>query len=318
MLIAAVALAALTPPGKLREGVVASNRIDAFAIEGESHQFRNTNIPTAALFDPHRGRLGVASAVSWISSRVPLTPLSVFESSACLSLLARNHAQLLSSLSGLVPGLYQAYDELQPERYPSSKGKSKDDDPQRGTDVDTLVDGVSGLRLGDRRAHFASMLLLYHLAHTGSTATFHSVLQDLTAPTTQRLQRPFDDVINIPPSAPVSSGSSVSSGSPPRAFLRREDLWYPIRAAQALAQETFSPIRFFRLVRDQRASPYERAMLSWATDRVRERAWVVMRRAYIEVGMEWAGGSLGLERAAVGPWVEQRGGRVDVGKIKLR
>lgn len=238
--------------------------------------------------------------------------LSVFESSACLSLLARNHAQLLSSLSGLVPGLYQAYDELHPVLHPSSKGKWKDDDPRRGIDVDTLVVGVSGLRLGDRRVQFASMLLLYHLAHTGSTATFHSVLQDLTAPTSQRLRTPFDDVINVPPSAPMSSVTS------PQAFLRREDLWYPIRAAEALAQETFSPIRFFRLLRDERASPYERAMLSRAKDRVRERAWEVMRRAYIEIGMDWAAGSLGLEGAAVGSWVEQRGGRVDVGKIKLR
>jgi hypothetical protein len=72
------------------------------------------------------------------------------------------------------------------------------------------------------------------------------------------------------------------------------------------------------LVRDERVSPYERAILSWAADRVRERAWEVMRRAYIEIGMEWAGGSLGLEGGTVGPWVEQRGGRVDVGKIKLR
>jgi hypothetical protein len=59
-------------------------------------------------------------------------------------------------------------------------------------------------------------------------------------------------------------------------------------------------------------------MISWSTDKVRERAWEVLKKAYLEVGMEWAGEWLGLEEGEVGEWAKARGMQVKDGRIKLR
>ena len=244
----------------------------------------------------------------------------MFEASVRISILARDPPQLVSSLSGLVPGLYTAVD--------SSKGKGKATDPadELGANLATLqlndssksAHGISGPRVeGDRRIGFASILLLYHLAHGDSYRTFFSTLMSITNPTAAKLRRPFDDLhqaSDIPdqPRAPTTSPDA------PIAFCKRRDLWYALRASRALAEETFNPLLYFALVSDPKASVYERAVLSWAAERVQKRAWGIMRKAYLECRLDWVGRWVGEDENEAGSWVEAEGGRVIDGKVPVR
>lgn len=234
---------------KLREGVVASHRIDAFAVK-------------------------------------------VFESSVRYSVLSKNTGQLLSSLSGLVPGLYEAYDKTDP-------GKG-------GVDISG---GLAKLSLHDKRAEFVSILLLYHLVQTASTTVFWSTLIDLTTSSqSTRLRAPF---------APVDHNTTVAPRDTGK-FIARHKLSFAIRVAGCLSVEQFDPLRFYALCRDPSASTYERAVLSWARDRVQDRAWEVMRKAYLEVRLEWASRWLDIPVDKVASWATKHGARVDTGKLKLR
>lgn len=107
---------------KLREGIIASRRSDAFAVEA-------------------------------------------YETSALLALRIRNHPQLVSSLGVLVPGLYASCEA-------------------KAGDVD-LASAVGGLSLDhkspSRKPLFASLLLIYRLAHQNSPTAFWKSWMELTA-----------------------------------------------------------------------------------------------------------------------------------------
>jgi hypothetical protein len=220
------------------------------------------------------------------------TDRTVFESSARLSILARNTAQLLSSLSGLVPGLYTA---VNPE------GKSRAD--LNDTDLSRRIEQLS---LADSRAEFASILLLFHLAHSGSYQAFHNTFIELTAPTTQRLRRPFAD----------PTISAVHTTEP---FISATSLGFALQASRVLGEGTFDPLAYFELIKDQAAAgPYERAVLSWAGDKVRERAWKVFSKAYLGCAVEWAGRWCGQHEDGVEEWVKGQGGKIENGLVKTR
>jgi hypothetical protein len=59
-------------------------------------------------------------------------------------------------------------------------------------------------------------------------------------------------------------------------------------------------------------------MISWGTDNVRERAWEVLKKAYLEIGVGWAGEWLGLGEEEVEEWAKAKGTQVKDGRIKLR
>lgn len=224
---------------------------------------------------------------------------AVFESSARLALLAQNMPQLLSSLSGLVPGLYQA---VEAERT-SGKGKERDLDEA----LSTLRIEEDGKGATDNRALFCSLLLLYHLVYADSRQTFQALLLELTRPPSRRrLRQPFSE----PP--------SMAATPDPPPFIDRFCLSFATVAARALDPETFDPLLFVRLTGDLSASPYERQLLDLAQSRVRERAWAILAKAYLSTDLEWAGRLLGMTATEVEHLAWEKGIAVAGGRLKLR
>lgn len=200
----------------------------------------------------------------------------------------------MSSLSGLVPGLYHAVDDTG-----KSKGKAK------ATAVDDLVGSLSDLAVEDchdNRAQFASILLLLQLvqSESSSTSAFHSTLSQLTSPPPTRLHPKFERT-------PTTRQT--------RSLLSLTSLSYALEASRALSVERFDPIKYFKLLTDERASSYERIVLSWAEDNVRDRAWEVMKRAYISMGLDWACRWTGEEGDE---WVVKKGAACVDGVVRLR
>ncbi|WVQ78895.1 hypothetical protein IAT38_000986 [Cryptococcus sp. DSM 104549] len=248
------------------------------------------------------------------SSRIGQFAIDVFESSARFAILAQNRPQLLSALSGLVPGLYQALAVSSPAL--------------KGGSVDKVADELASLDISktgsDTRAESTSLLLLYHLVCSGRTA-YQELLWDLTAPRKGKLRA----------RTATANGEETSDGRDEDGggFVDAEDLGFVLRAAQVLAEETFSPIAYFALISPSpypsptndappRGSPYERALLAWAARDVRLRSWNVLRKAYLSVSLEWAGQALGLDGSEVEGWMGEHagtgGGMVEGGMVKLR
>jgi hypothetical protein len=214
----------------------------------------------------------------------------VFESSARIAILAKHIPQLNSSLSGMVPGLYHAVNDR--------KGKSK------ATPVDDLVGNIADLSVHteDHRVQFASILLLLQLVQSEpSTSTFHSTLLQLTSPPPSRLYSKF-----------TSDPPPTRQGHP---LLPLSSLSYAVNASRALSIERFNPMRYFKLLNDESVSSYERIVLGWAQERVRDRAWEVMKKAYMSMKLDWASQWMSEEGAG---WVDKRGGTLVDGVVKLR
>ena len=241
---------------------MASHRTDAFAVSGG-------------------GSFPLAYALHSLLTEI------VFEDSAHLAILARNAQQVLSALSGLVPGLYTIASMTTPYSEPND-----------------LARKISKLSLTDRRADFASLLLLYHLAHSHSHTGFHSTLIELTAPSCRPLRAVFS---NEPPSTPNL-----------KPFLPLAALGYAIRAAHDLAPETLNPVAYFSSLEDPSATTYERILLSWAKETMREKVWLVMQKAYLELGVAWAGRIVRLGESDLDVWVRERGGTVERGKVRRK
>lgn len=216
--------------------------------------------------------------------------MTVFESSVRLAILAKHHAQLISSLSGLVPGLYLAVEQR--------KGKDK------ATPLDHLTDEMAHLDLTAQRnrVEFASIRLLYQLVQSDSPASFHEALLEITSPRPTRLH-------------PKSNTAPITYNLP--TLLPRERLQHALKAARAISSTSFNPLAYFALLQDPMASKYERIILSWAEDKVRDRAWEVMRKAYISTELHWAGRVCGL-KSGEEEWVKSKGASVVGTVVKLR
>ena len=240
--------------------------------------------------------------------------------------MARNTAQTISALSGLVPGLYLAYANTTsaPSKTPAfTEGEIKSTDP-----VDNLASRVGaisiaqhtgnrsneeqGISLQDRKAEFASLLLLYHLCHSASFELYWSTLQEHTAPRRRQLRHQGSPG-SPPPHAPAPRDIALPTQQQQTPFISAAELQTARQCARYLSPHTFDPVAFFRLAldvstpvyppgpgggasRDTRTmiSPHERAVMQWAVPRVRDRAWAVMRKAYLEVRLPWAGEWLGM------------------------
>jgi hypothetical protein len=204
----------------------------------------------------------------------------------------------MSSISGLVPGLYQAVDDR--------KGKGK----ARASAVDDIATSLEEIALDegmatDQRVQFASILLLLQLVQSENPAAFHSTLTSLTSPI----------VVRLHPKLSSNSRSPERTGRGDRPLLSVPDLSFANQASRAISVERFDPLAYFALLRDERVSSYERTVLGWAEGRVRNRAWEMMKRAYISTGLDWANRLLGEEGE---DWVSQRGTTCVDGLVKMR
>jgi hypothetical protein len=156
---------------------------------------------------------------------------------------------------------------------------------------ESLEQATGSLSLGpDRRALFTSLFLLYHICHLDSQTAFWNHYRRLTAAGT-----PF-----------ASSATLVKSA----------------KAADALSPRFPKPRLFFAVMRqgDDVYSSYERIMLSWAQERIRERSLAVLRKAYLDAGEAWVLSILGfdLDEEEGRQWLKRQGLRVEAGKVKLR
>ena len=196
----------------------------------------------------------------------------------------------------LVPDLYRQYDAALRDR------PGPDDLAQR-------IENLSVAGETDQRRLFASVLLLFHLCHTDSRSTYFSALSEWTSPKPRKLRTPFADLTNAPSTPPRCL-------DPP--LVRPKILRLPMRAARSLAPESFDPVSFWQMTEDQNISTLERAMIRRASTRVRDRAWGAMKRAYVEVRVDWAGKWLGLDEEELNEWAAKEGAKVTEGRLKLR
>ncbi|WWC88053.1 uncharacterized protein L201_002956 [Kwoniella dendrophila CBS 6074] len=243
---------------KLREGVVASSRIDEFAIE-------------------------------------------VFESSAQFSILANNKPQLISSLSGLVPGLYRAVGNCK------VKGISNVEQSE-SLDEGSISDGIKVLSIKkDTREEFISLFFLYQLINLGEK-DFWSSYFELTNPTRKSLRQPFKETDHA-----YQTNGPRQQVEP---FISPSELQWVISIARSISVDHFNPIKYFKLYNG--ATEYEKSILSWGEHKIRERAWEIMRKAYLSTGQEWAKRFLGVNQEHLAKWIEEKGFKVESGLIKLR
>ena len=181
-------------------------------------------------------------------------------------------------------------------------------DDRKGKGKATAIDDLAGemehlsVHKENHRVQFASILLLLQLVQSEpSTSNFHSTLLQLTTPPLIRLYSKFT---SDPPTSrrdrPLTSLSSLS---------------YAVTASRALSIERSNPMRYSQLLNDKSVSSYERIVLGWAQDRVRDRAWEVMKKAYMNMKLDWATQWVGEE---VEGWVEKKGGTLVDGVVKFR
>nr|XP_019001813.1 uncharacterized protein I203_05520 [Kwoniella mangroviensis CBS 8507]OCF65274.1 hypothetical protein I203_05520 [Kwoniella mangroviensis CBS 8507] len=265
---------------KLREGVVASGRIDTFAIE-------------------------------------------VFESSARFSILANNRPQLISSLSGLVPGLYKALNN----RYDNGKVNPNSESvyhshshSQNGEEVDQQLNNLSiceeEKKKKDGRKEFIILFLLYQLVIIGENEFWSNYHQLTQSSRKKKLNRPFDDITsNIDDFK--NFNQIERNGTTESPFVAPSSIALAVNIARIISPDQFDPIRYFQLFNTQ-TTEYEKVILSWGEDRIRQRAWEVLKKAYMACSIEWAVKFLGLNEGEVERWVEERGGKVEGGLVKLR
>lgn len=74
-------------------------------------------------------------------------------------------------------------------------------------------------------------------------------------------------------------------------------------------------MRYFQLLSDESVTTYERIVLGWAQDRVQDRAWEIMKKAYMSMKLDWACRWTGEDG---NEWVDKRGGNCVDGIVKLK
>jgi hypothetical protein len=187
------------------------------------------------------------------------------------------------------------------------------------------VDAAGTKLAPDNRAHYASLLLLYHLVHS-PRAEYQRTLESLTRPPSplrvadspEPTPQPEDlslSTLSLDPSPPLPRTVSA----PETAFIAPAALRFATDAARTLADETFHPLAFAALVAgDDDAEALERALLAWASPGVRERAGALLRRSYVAVSVPWAARVLGVSEAGVDMWALAHGLKVVDGVVRLR
>ena len=151
----------------------------------------------------------------------------------------------------------------------------------------SLENAVGSLSVtGDRRVLFVSLFLLYHLCHLDSQSAFWTHHRELTTG-----ERPF---------------------------VKADGLEKVVSAAEALSPRFPNPRLFFTTMKNPSLDAHERVMLTWARDRMRERACAVLRKAYLEAGKDWIFATLDLSEEDGREWIKKEGFRIEGEKVKLR
>lgn len=177
-----------------------------------------------------------------------------------LAICSGNHPQLTSSLSVLVPGLYQKFDHAaESSTTPDVAGLEED---LRGLAVDDRAVRASGRIGNDNRLYFASLLLLYQIAHQDSKASFWRLYF--------RLRN--------------AGWISAHSGN--------NNVEFALQAYKAIA--TPSPLVYHALLRRDDIGVEQKSIVRMVEDRMRKAIWGTMKAGWSTgIPMGFAGRLLG-------------------------
>ncbi|KAJ9125390.1 hypothetical protein QFC22_000350 [Naganishia vaughanmartiniae] len=233
--------------GKLREGLIASRRLDEFAIE-------------------------------------------VYETSALYAIKARNHPQIISSLSVLVPNAYTVAARSQRTTTDAQAALS-----ERLQKLDMKDSANEGPKLAqpDRRGLFTSLLLLYDIVYRQSQRDFMTRFFSLTDPeiSSQGRRRRRRGEHNSPEPVFISAHDphmryawDVQQAISQTSALRFDAVSQPTVRLRRTSNSTSSQQDIY--VTD----PHQRIILSWATETIRQQVWDIAQKAYhpqLGLGLEW-------------------------------
>lgn len=139
------------------------------------------------------------------------------------------------------------------------------------TDLTTKVEALTlDTKKPDRRAYFASFLLMYHVAHRDSAIDFWTDYFKLTRPTGKKPNR-------IP------------------AFVRPDDPYIRLALSVYKAITQPSPLSYYRILRSDLTAD-QKMVIGFALPKMRERTWGMMRSGWsMGMKLEFAGSLLGYE-----------------------
>jgi len=180
----------------------------------------------------------------------PLHLRSVYEHSSLLAIRSRNHPQLVSSLSVLVSSIYAKHDQARLET----------------SSLETKVQDLSlDESTTDRRAFFASLFLIYNIAHRDSSLDF------------------WQNYFSLTRRQPSGTSSRIQASHP--------DILLSLRAYRAIGRP--SPLEYYRLLQSD-LKMEQKIVLGFAFDRMRQRTWEMMRTGWSQgMGVGFAGTLLG-------------------------
>ena len=140
-------------------------------------------------------------------------------------------------------------------------------------DLETRVEGLSlGRGVADKRAYFASLLLMYHIAHRDSAIDFWTDYFKLTRPTGKGPHR-----------------------TP--AFVRLEDPDTRLALSVYRAISQPSPLVYYRILRSDLTFD-QKMIIGYALPRMRERTWGMMRSGWaMGMKVDFAASLLGYQTA---------------------
>lgn len=251
----------------------------------------------------------------------------VYETSAAYAIKARNHAQIISGLSVLVPNGYNA---AMRSRTSTNRQKSLHENLQRLELDDRPTEDNNAY---PRKGLSASLLLLYDIVYRQSPRDFVNRLSTLTQ-------------TSISPQGRRRRSNGNSS------FLDASNphMLYTWNVYQALSQSSplwlnalRQPVVRLRNVgarsKDEQLTyhtdPLQRIILSWATDRIRQDVWDILQKGYhpqLGLGVEWCCRLLLFSPAAetqgekedwgagdqhldMRDWIHAKGGRMENCKV---
>ncbi|KAJ9109047.1 hypothetical protein QFC21_000373 [Naganishia friedmannii] len=277
---------------KLREGLIASRRLDDFAIE-------------------------------------------VYETSALYAIKARNHPQIISSLSVLVPNAYNV--AARSQRTTAEAQPPLSERLQKLDIHDCVNDKPAELEQSDRRGLFISLLLLYDIVYRQSRRDFMTRFFSLTDSNVSsqgrrrhRYHITTDPVFISARNLHMRYAWDVQQAISQTSALRFNALSKPTVRLRRTSYSTSSEQDTYT------TDPHQRMILSWATAEIRQQTWNIAQKAYhpqLGLGLEWCArlllftderqqsnaGANGAEArdslADMREWLACHGGRVDNAKV---
>ncbi len=262
---------------------------------------------------------------------------TVYETSALRALQVADHAQLVSALSVLVPGLYTAADahahigtEIKADRGSDEEGNTRARLASLSIRNDAPAPpslGVSRASPTERRHRFAGLMLLYqicyldapgqYLAYRHAWTTNPSVRARARGARDKRRASGYASEADAGGDAGTATSreshtgpSPVPPSTPPFIDARNAHIH---RAARVyLATSRSLPLAYHRLQLelDANKDAPERILLAWGAARMQAAAWRTLRAAYMQVPLAWAGrvlllrgpGEEGDETTGVDEW----------------